>query len=46
MKTLLINSTLQSGGVCVCLSACAGPAVWHSAVSGAKPRPNVQAEPS
>lgn len=32
--------------VCVCLSACARPAVWHSAASGAKPRPNVQAQAS
>lgn len=27
--------------VCVLLSVCIRPAVWHSAVSGAKPRPNV-----
>lgn len=32
--------------VCVCVSACARPAVWHSAVSGAQPRPNVQAQAS
>lgn len=32
--------------VCVCLSACARPAVWHSAVSGAQPRPNVHAKAS
>lgn len=44
LKAPLMSGTMYITKSCVCLSACARPAVWHSAVSGAKPRDNVQAQ--
>lgn len=47
VKTPLMRGTTYiAEEVCVRLSACARPALWHSAVSGAEPRPNVQAQAS
>lgn len=46
VKAPLMSDTMYIAKRCVRLSACARPAVWHSAVSGAKPRTNVQAQAS